>query len=59
MELVIDLCPEAKVIGKAEVSGVEAQKSEVLSIKTSFEKINKRKNNENNDFIISNSCIKL
>ena len=40
MELVLDLCPGAKVVGKSEVSGVEALKSEKLLIKTSFEKIN-------------------
>jgi len=54
MELVLDLCPGAKVIGKAEVSGIEAQKPEALSIKTSFEKINNTLGTElENDYIQS------
>lgn len=41
LDLVLELNPQAKVIGKPEVDGVEAKAKEPLKIKTSVAKINK------------------
>lgn len=40
LELVLELCPEAKVVGKVESAGPEVKTREPLKLKTSVDKIN-------------------
>jgi phenylalanyl-tRNA synthetase beta chain len=39
LELILELCPEAKVVGKAEYSGRNLSETKILTIKTSLKKI--------------------
>lgn len=39
LELVLEICPQAKVIGRAEYAGIDLSKTEQLRIKTSLHKI--------------------
>jgi phenylalanyl-tRNA synthetase beta chain len=39
LELILELCPEAKVVGKAEYAGTNLAETKILTIKTSLSKI--------------------
>lgn len=39
LELVLELCPEAKVVGKAEYAGADLSKTKIIKVKTSLKKI--------------------